>query len=184
MSLFDLLMTQGGAAAAQLGKRFGLDQEQVTSAVQQLLPALGAGLQNNVKSPGGLADLFGALSTGNHSKYLENPDLVNHEETTETGNRILGHLLGNKEVSRDVTTRASGSTGISAEVLKQMLPVVATMLMGSLSRQSSEAGLFGDEKSSGQPHGLMDLLTPFLASEQGGTTGTPLDMIGRYLRNR
>jgi hypothetical protein len=44
----------------------------------------------------------------------------------------LGHILGSKDVSRQVAAQASTRTGISELVLKQMLPAVATLAMGGV----------------------------------------------------
>ena len=44
--------------------------------------------------------------------------------------RILGHPLGSKDVSRQVASRAAAQTGLSADVLKRMLPLAATLMMG------------------------------------------------------
>lgn len=186
MNLLDMLMSTGGnAAVEQLGNRFGLDGNQTMAALQHLVPALGNGLQRNVSSEGGLESLLGALSNGNHSEYIENPEALNREEATQTGNGILGHLLGSKEASREVAANASAHTGIGAEVLKQMLPLVATMVMGGLSKQSGEAGILGGQDRPAQPQGLLGMLTPMLDSNRDGSVADDvLGMIGRYMRNR
>lgn len=186
MNLLDMLMSAGGnAAVGQLGARFGLDESQTMAALQQLVPALGGGLQRNISAEGGLDSLLGALSGGNHSQYIDNPELLHSEETTAEGNGILGHLLGSKEASREVAAQASEQTGIGADVLKQMLPVVATMVMGSLSKQSSSAGFLGGQDTPAQPDGLLGMLTPLLDSNRDGSVADDvLDMIGRYMRNR
>jgi len=186
MNLLEMLMsTGGGAAVGQLGSRFGLDENQTMAALQHLLPALGGGLQRNISSEGGLESLLGALSHGNHSQYIDNPDLVNSEETTLDGNGILGHLLGSKQVSREVAAQASAETGIGSEILKQMLPVVASMVMGSLSKQSAQSGFLGGQDAPAQPEGLLGMLTPLLDSNRDGSVADDvLGMIGRYMRNR
>ena len=53
------------------------------------------------------------------------------------GNGILGHLFGSKELSRAVAAQAAQATGIGQEMLKQMLPVIASMIMGGLFKQST-----------------------------------------------
>ena len=46
--ILDMLMnTAGGGAARQVGQRFGLSEDQTSSAFTQLVPALMAGLQRN-----------------------------------------------------------------------------------------------------------------------------------------
>ena len=55
----------------------------------------------------------------------------------EEGNGILGHLFGSKELSRAVAAQAAQATGIGQQVLQQMLPVIASMVMGGLFKQST-----------------------------------------------
>lgn len=127
----DLLQTvlnaRDGAAVAELGRNFGLDQGQTAAAVGQLLPALAAGLSRNTAQPGGLEGLLGALAGGGHQRYLDDPASMQDGSTVQDGNGILGHILGSKDVSRQVAEHASARTGIGADVLKQMLPMVAAL---------------------------------------------------------
>ncbi len=53
------------------------------------------------------------------------------------GNGILGHLFGSKEVSRAVADHAAQATGIGQDILKQMLPALASMVMGGLFDQTA-----------------------------------------------
>jgi hypothetical protein len=87
-------------------------------------------------SEGGLQGLLSALTTGGHERYLEDPSFPSDPSTTEDGNGILAHVFGSKDVSRRVAQRASGQTGIGVGILKQMLPLVAAMVMGGLSRNA------------------------------------------------
>ena len=186
MNLLEMLMSAGGnAAVGQLGSRFGLDENQTMAALQQLVPALGGGLQRNIAAEGGLDNLLGALSGGNHGQYIDNPELVHSEETTAEGNGILGHLLGSKDASRELAAQASAQTGIGADVLKQMLPVVATMGMGSLSKQSAAGGFLGGQGAPAQADGLLGMLTPLLDSNHDGSVADDVvGMIGRFMSNR
>lgn len=137
--LLDLLSgPQAQPAKQQLGAQFGLDDNMTQMALKALIPALSAGLKSNANKQGGLEGLLGALQKGNHSRYLDQPEYLGRPETVEDGNGILGHLLGSKEVSRSVASHASQKTGIDSTLLKQMLPVVATMVMGQLSKRSQE----------------------------------------------
>ena len=67
------------------------------------------------------------------------PDDLELPETVDDGNGILSHVFGNKNVSRQVASRAAGRTGIGADLLKRMLPMVATLVMGTLARRTSGA---------------------------------------------
>ncbi len=141
MNLFDMIsQSQGGNAIDNLANQFGLDPSQAEAAVKQLAPALGAGLSRNTSNGKGLADLLSSLSGGRHERYVDDPALLGANETTEEGNGILGHLFGSKQVSRKVAEHASAQTGIGAAVLKKMLPVVATMVMGGLAKKAMGGG--------------------------------------------
>lgn len=155
---------QGGGAVSQLAAQFGLKPEQATSAVSALIPALKAGLQRNTSSETGLAELAAALGKGTHQQYLDDPSSLTRPETTADGNAILGHLLGSKDVSRQVAARASQQTGIDPSILKKMLPLVAALAMGGLSRRASAAG--GPAAGAG---GLASMLGPMLDRDQDGS---------------
>jgi hypothetical protein len=173
MNLLDVVLNaNNGSAVSQLASQFGLKENQATSAIQSLLPALAGGLQRNV-SQGGLSDLLGALTTGQHQRYLDDPSALTSEAAREDGNKILGHILGSKDVSRQVAAQASTRTGISESVLKQMLPALASVAMGALSRQTSSsstsAGLSGPAATLGGGSGILGMLTPLLDQNRDGS---------------
>lgn len=169
MDLLNALLTaSGGGPVRQLAQNFGLSEEQTVSAVSALLPALGKGLARNTSTPDGLGALVAALSSNRHQQYLERPDLLGQQETVQDGNGILGHILGSKEVSRQVASRASTQTGLSSDLLKQMLPIVATLAMGVLSRQNV-SGAEMQTAPVGQSGGLLGTLSQFLDSNRDGS---------------
>jgi hypothetical protein len=176
----DLLQTvlnaQGGGAVDELARNFGLDRNQAQSAVATLLPALAGGLKREATSQGGLDGLLGALAQGNHQRYLENPSALTAPETIQDGNGILGHILGSKDVSRRVAADASAKTGIGADVLKRMLPMVAALAMGALSK-----GTAGGHAQLGQGGGLLSMLAPLLDRDKDGSIVDDLGgMLGRF----
>ena len=143
-NLLDMIMAaQGGGAAQQAGQSLGLDASQTQSAIAALLPAVSSALKQNTKSPQGLAGLLQALQSGNHQQYIDQPETIAQESSIADGNAILGHLFGSKDVSRAVAAHASQKTGIGGDVLKKMLPMVAAMAMGSLSKQTGHSSIKG-----------------------------------------
>jgi len=138
-NLFDMIAgAAGGSAMKQVSQQFGLSESQTQGALKALLPAISGGLKRNAAEPQGLEALLGALDKGNHDEYLDRPERLAEPSTVDDGNAILGHLLGSKEMSRQVASQASARTGVDTGILKKMLPVVAAMAMGSLSKQSKE----------------------------------------------
>ena len=161
INLFDMLKGEAGQAAmGQLARQFGLEDAQAESALKALLPALSGGLKRNVSQPGGAEALFDALKRGDHEQYLEQPERLAQAETVTDGNAILGHLLGSKDMSRAVASKASARTGLTDGLLKQMLPVVATMAMGALSKQSKNDSMIQKV--------VMGLLAGQMAKSGGG----------------
>ena len=141
MGLIDSIIKEhGGGIVTQLAGQFGLDEETTEKAVRALVPALSAGLNKNTSSPGGLQSLVSALQKGDRGSIIDNPTELSNPEITTDGNGILGHLLGSKEVSRRVAGDAAERTGVESSTLKQILPVVASVAMGVLSKQTNGSG--------------------------------------------
>ena len=180
--LYAIVNAQDGAAVQQLGSQVGLAPDQATAALSALIPALAGGFQRNIQSQGGLESLMAALSSGNHGQYIDNPTSLADQSAVTDGNGILGHLLGSKDVSREVASRAAAQTGLSADVLKRMLPLAATLMMGALSKQSGSASstTAGLGVSGG---GILSMLTPFLDSNRDGSIMDDVtSMIGGFMK--
>ena len=177
MNLQDLL---GNAQILeQLARGAGVDQRQAASGLEALLPAVTRGIERNANSASGLESLVKALGSGGHERVLDSPDLLSRPETRLDGNAILGHVFGSKDVSRNVAGAAAQSSGIDSSLLKKMLPIVASIAMGALARNSAGGTSIGQQQSSGG--GLGDLLGPILGSLAGGgasaANDSPLDDI-------
>lgn len=170
LPLFDMLTrAQGGNALEQMARQFGLSQTQVQDAMEALLPAFSQGLKRNTQNPYDLSSFLSALASGQHAKYFEDAGNAFSQRGVEEGNGILGHLFGSKELSRAVAAQASQATGIAQQTLQQMLPALATMIMGGLFKQSTgqmQAAGFG-----GQGNPLQEIIEQMM--RQGGGSSTP-----------
>lgn len=182
-----ILNAQNGAVVRQMASRFQLDEGQAKSAMGALIPALGRGLGNNASSSAGLDGLIGALTRGQHSRYLDDPSALDRPEAVVEGNGILGHVFGSKDVSRQVASRAAEQSGVDSGILKQMLPMLASAAMGALSQKGFGGAAAGGGanalSSAGQGGGIGDLLTSFLdADKDGSAIDDILGMASRFLR--
>jgi hypothetical protein len=182
MNILDTMMSSGnGAAIRQISSQLGLDETQTASALSALVPALAGGVQRNVQAPGGLEGLAAALTSGNHQRYVDSPDALADPAAVEDGNGILGHVLGSKDVSRQVAAQASAQTGIGADVLKKLLPLAATLMMGAFARQHAQAASVvpGGQTTGG---GLASVLGNLLGQGGGGSAmGDVTGMLGKIL---
>lgn len=138
LPLFEMLANaQNGNGMDALARQFGLSQQQTQSALEALLPAFSQGLKRNASDPYGVGSFLTAMSSGQHAKYFEDASRAFSPQGVDEGNGILGHLFGSKDLSRAVAGQAAQATGIGQDVLKQMLPVIASMIMGGLFKQST-----------------------------------------------
>jgi hypothetical protein len=182
-STMDILEAIGGAerhgAVEELGRQFGLDERQVSSALSALVPALAAGFQRNMSSSQGLDGLLSALGGGQHERYVDDAAILTRPETVADGNGILGHIFGSPDVSREVASRAAARTGIGESVLKRMLPIVAAMMMGAMSKRMGRAA--APQARTGTGGALLDMLTPMLDSNRDGSiVDDVVGILGRF----
>ncbi len=181
MNLLGMLLDkQGSSALQQLSKGFGLSEGDARNVLTEMVPALSRGMQNNLSKQGGLESLLGALKKGNHQRYLDQPENLAGEQATQEGNAVLGHLFGSKDVSRRVAQHTAGQTGVDEGMLKKMLPLIATMVMGSVSKQASGQNLQGGLAAGQGEPASAGLLTQFLdADKDGSVIDDVLGMAGK-----
>lgn len=173
MNLLEVLMqSNGGQNVNALAEQFGLSGDQAQGVLGQLLPALTKGMQNNISQPGGLESLLGALSDGHHTQYVDDPSTFAMPQTVQEGNGILGHLLGSKDVSRALAQHVSGNTGVSDSIIKQMLPIVASMAMGALAKNN-----LGSQSSAQPAEGLMGMLD---FNRDGSAVDDVIGLMGKF----
>ncbi|MFB9984111.1 DUF937 domain-containing protein [Mesorhizobium kowhaii] len=147
-TLFDMLaQAQNGNGMQALAQQYGLSMQQTQAAVAALLPAFSQGLQRNTADPYGLGAFMTAMASGQHAKYFEDATRAFSPQGVDEGNGILGHLFGSKDLSRAVASQAAQASGVSQQILQQMLPAIASMVMGGLFKQTTNqmqaAGGFG-----------------------------------------
>ena len=149
-----------------IGRQFGLNDEQTRAALDALAPVVAAGVRRNAQSPEGLQDIFKSVFGGGHDATLGDPDAVQFDRAQPTGNDILGQIFGSKDASRQVAQQLSATSGIGAAILKKLLPIVATMVMGKLARNFGA----GSAQASPGGGGLGDILKDILG---GGGMQSP-----------
>lgn len=176
--LDDLLNPQNSLAVRQIAQQAGVNDADARRALQQLSPALSRGIQRNIGAEGGLENLLRALQTGNHGRYLDDPSQIG--AAVDDGNGILGHIFGSKDVSRGVANQVSQQTGIGADLIKKMLPLVASVVMGMLAKNMAGGGMGGQSQTSGG--GLGDILSSVIGGGRPQSGGGGLgDILGSVL---
>lgn len=178
-----ILKSGNGAAVQQLARSYGVSGNDALQAVAHLMPALNRGLRSNISSAEGLDSLLNALRQGNHQQYLEQPERLAKQHTIDDGNNILGHILGSRDASRRLASQAAAQTGLDTDLLKKMLPAVAALLMGGLSKQGASLGTAAPQGAAGQSEssGIGAMLGDMLDADNDGSVMDDLLGMARRL---
>jgi hypothetical protein len=137
MHITDILAHMGGLQS--MASELGISEHQAARGAEALAPAIlgGGGLLDAVLSP--------------------QPTDVGR------GNDVLGQIFGSKDVSRAVAQNAAAQSGLHAGVLRKMLPLLAMLVTGYLSRQGGAAA---PSPAAAPGGGLGDLLGGLLGGSR------------------
>ncbi|MDX3895070.1 DUF937 domain-containing protein [Pusillimonas sp.] len=139
--------------------RFGLTHDQAAGAADALLPAIMGGFTKQVQAGGGLGAMLGMLGGSGLFGGAQGAQALDAGQ----GNEVLGQIFGSKDVSRAVAQDASARTGLDVSLLKQMLPVLVSLVTAYMARQ-------GDLGQAQAPSGG---LAGMLGGLLGGGAATP-----------
>lgn len=137
MQLTELLQQMGGLGT--IAREMGIDERQVQSGAEALLPAILGGMKQQAQAqPGGANDLLGMLGKLGGGSLMDEV-LAPQPTNLEHGNQVLGQIFGSKDVSRAVAQNAAGQTGVDQNTLKKMLPMLGMLVAGYMSKQGGAA---------------------------------------------
>ena len=138
MDIMAALQRSGGIG--NLASELGINEGVAQAGAAALLPAILGGFKKTAQTQAsGLEGLGGLLGQLGGSRLFDRVPAP-QQTPVEQGNAVLGEIFGSKEVSRTVAAGAQQQTGISSELLKQMLPVVAMMVAGIMAEQGTGSG--------------------------------------------
>jgi len=132
-----LLQSLEGDGFSQIKQQFDLDSKDAEKAIEALLPAFSTGLKRNTSKPKELGAFLQSLSDGHHAKYIDDTWSAFTDDGIRDGKGILKHLFGSKKASRALSNQASSVSGVDENTIKKMLPVLASMVMGGVYKQST-----------------------------------------------
>lgn len=183
MNIQDILASTGGFGS--IAKELGISESQVASGAQALLPAILGGFKRQANAqPSGMDALGGLLGQLGGGGLLDN--LLSPEPTqVNRGNDVLGQIFGTREVSRQVAQHASTQSGLSPDLLRKMLPMLAMLVAGYMAKQQGGAAA-APAQDGGILGGLGGLIGGMLggggqqpaSNRSGGGLGSMLDLNG------
>ena len=85
-------------------------------------------------------------------------------------------------MSREVASRAAAQTGLGTDVLKRMLPLAATLMMGAFAKQSGNASALAPGLGNAGG-GIAAMLSPLLDQNRDGSIMDDVtSLIGRFVK--
>ena len=147
MQITEILEQAGGLQA--IARELGISEADAARGAAALAPAVLGGFKKQAQAqPSGVEGLEGLLGQLGGGSLLENV-LAPEPTDVSRGDDVLGQIFGSRDVSRTVAADASGRSGVSQDVLKKMLPMVAMMIAGYMSTGRGGASGAGPAAGSG-----------------------------------
>ncbi|MBZ6076021.1 DUF937 domain-containing protein [Microvirga puerhi] len=143
LNWFDLMrQAQSSTGFDLLTQQFKLSDDQAQKALLALLPAFAMGMQRlMLTAPSN--PLFQSLSA--------NPWLTTgadfSSQARQNGKRVIDGLFGSDEASRRIAHMAADFTGLSVDIMQQMLPVMAGIFAGTLHQMMASRNQFTEAES-------------------------------------
>jgi len=178
----DQMLQQTNAVGA-ISRELGIDPATAQAGATALLPSILSGFQQPAAPAeaidvaggtqssafpamdglGGLLATIGGLGGGG----LLDDAVSNHPTEVGKGNEILGQIFGSKDGSRAVAAEASAQSGVEPSLLKKMLPILAMVAAGYITKQAGSrkgglddaiGGMLGGAGAEGRSQGQADIL--------------------------
>jgi hypothetical protein len=163
MQITEILAQMGGLQS--MARELDIDETQAASGAEALVPAILGGFKKQAQSqPSGLEGLGGLLGQLGGGGLLDQV-LAPQPTDVSQGNEVLGQIFGSKDVSRAVAQNAAAQSGLDPSLLKKMLPMLAMLVAGLMSKQGTGAQAQGLPEAGG--------LGGLLGGLLGGQGATP-----------
>jgi hypothetical protein len=180
MQMMDVLAQMGGLQS--MARDLGVSESQAAAGAEALLPAILGGFKKQAQAqPSGLEGLGGLLGQLGGGGLLDN--VLGAEPTqVNRGDDVLGQIFGSRDVSRTVAQDAAGRSGLDPSLLKRMLPILAMLVAGYLSKRQGGAGATAQDAGGGALGGLLGAVLggqgggAVAQSGSGGGLASMLDM--------
>lgn len=159
----------------QLSEKTNIDRDKIGGAVEESLPAILEGLNQNTNKKSGADSLLSALSghSGSLLSSVAGGDLGGID--LEDGAKIIGHIFGSGK--DDVAGEIANDADVDKEQSSTLLSALAPIVMSALSKEKEDNNLDSDGLS-----GLTTtLMSAFLGGDGDDKLGKIVGLIGKLL---
>ncbi len=155
---------------ADIASKLGVDQGEVSQAIQTLVPALLGTLQENVQADDiDSTELESVVVAEGQSDLLTGG--VNVDQLDENqGNQMVASLFGGNDTNQ-VASALSGAGAPGGDLIKRLLPMLAPIVLAYVGQQFSQKNAGGAQAQAAPGGGLGDILGSILGGAAGGGGG-------------
>ena len=157
--ILDLLNSDlGKTIVSGVAGQTGQDETKTSGLLTMALPVLMKAMERNASTPEGAEGLMGAITGKHNGGILDNLESLfggdDNEQVTQDGDKILGHVLGNKRggIEHVLGQKAGMDSGSVDSILK----VAAPILMGVVGKQAKQNNVSSSNDLSGLLGSLLD----------------------------
>jgi len=150
--ILDLLNSDlGKTIVSGVAGQTGQDETKTSGLLTMALPVLMKAMERNASTPEGAEGLMGAITGKHNGGILDNLESLfggdDNEQVTQDGDKILGHVLGNKRggIEHVLGQKAGMDSGSVDSILK----VAAPILMGVVGKQAKQNNVSSSNDLSG-----------------------------------
>jgi hypothetical protein len=116
---------------SDIASKIGVDEAEVNQAVQLLVPVLVGGLHENAQDPDHASKIESAADS--HASLLDGGVNVDHVDQQE-GQQAIARIFGGNDAAQVASALAGGGGG-NSDLLKQLLPILAPIVLAYVGKQ-------------------------------------------------
>ena len=153
-----------------IASEVGISTAEANAAIGQLAPLLMGAAKQNFMSDRDSGDLLKQIQDSQFSEMVDAPKkAVERSDILDLGNVILGSLFGSKENSRKVAKHVEKETGISDLIIKQILPMIAPFIIGTLGKKAAPEITKQQSGNGSVVGGLENILVSMIDKDHDGS---------------
>lgn len=176
MSGLDDLLAQ--IPVQDLASKVGASEADVNTAIATLIPVLVGGLQQNAEDPDHASKIESAANSHAASGLLDSGVSVDQVDEAD-GLKAIAKIFGGNDADQVASALAGGGAG-SSDLLKQLLPLLAPIVLAYIGKQMTGNSAPEQQQASGGVLG--DVLGSILGgASKGGGGGSLGGILGNAL---
>jgi hypothetical protein len=163
-----------------IARKLGVDESDVSNAVQTLVPALVGSLHQNAQDPDHASAIESAVSSHAARGLPDTGVSIDRVDQAE-GQKAIAKIFGGNDTSQ-VAAALSGAGGGNSDLFQKLLPILAPIVLAYIGKQMTQKKAPAQEQASGGA--LNDVLGSILGGASGGRNKSLGSILGDALGSK